>query len=141
MQNIMDKLSNADIDSIVAKMIAEKKEKQEKLAVFIKSSLFNKIVFTIIDKNIFLDEENFRYFPEKVLAEFDIQELDQESLNLFIDCMTDNQLLIPQNTFVEEDNYFENSTSEKLGLKVFMMFGQGCCIQIFPASINRRGEE
>ena len=50
----MDKLSNADIDSIVAKMIAEKKEKQEKLAVFIKSSLFNKIVFTIIDKNIFL---------------------------------------------------------------------------------------
>ena len=103
--------------------------------------MFNKIVFTIIDKKIFLDEESFRYFPEKVLSEFGIEELDGESLNLFIDCMTDDQLLIPQNTFVEEDNYFENSTSEKLGLKVFMMFGQGCCIQIFPASINRRGEE
>lgn len=140
MPNINDILTNDKIDEIVSKMIAEKKEKQEQLSLFIKSALFTKIISTMIEKNIFLDEENFRYFPEKVLAEFSIEELDADSLNLFIDCMTDDELLVPQNTFVEEENYFENTTSEKLGLRVFLMWGQGCCIQIFPASINRRGE-
>lgn len=140
MPNINDILTNEKLDEIVSKMISEKKEKQEKLSLFIKSALFNKIISTMIEKNIFLDEENFRYFPEKVLAEFSIDNLTEESLSLFIDCMVDDELLVPQNTFIEEENPFENTTSEKLGLRVFLMWGQGCCIQIFPASINRRGE-
>jgi hypothetical protein len=140
MSNINDFLSEEKMNEIVLKMISDKKEKQEKLSSFIKSTLFTKIVATILEKNIFLDEEDFRYFPEKVLENFSIKELNQESLNLFIDCMIDDELLTPQKTFIEEKNPFENSTSEKLGLNVFLMWGQGCCIQIFPASINRRGE-
>lgn len=133
-------VSNEMLEQIILEQIKEKKEKKNLLTSFIKSSLFNKIVSTIIKKNIFLDEEHFRYFPQKVISEFGIEELTEESLNLFIDAMIDEELLISQNTFVEEENPFENNTQEKLGLKVFMMFGQGCCIQIFPSSINRRGE-
>lgn len=129
---------NENIISAVAhKMIKEKKEKIERLSNFIKQPIFNKIIRSIIDNKIFLDEENFRYFPEKTLAQLNIKELTSQDLNTFIDAIIDNELIIPQNTTVEEDNPFENITSEKLGLKVFMMWGQGCCIQIFPASMSR----
>jgi len=129
--------SEETIKSVAEKMIQERKEKFEKLSSFIKQPIFYKIIRTIIDKKIFLDEENFRYFPEKVLSEFQIKELTEQDLNTFIEAIIDDELFVPQNTTVEEDNCFENTTSEKLGLKVFMMWGQGCCIQIFPASMNR----
>jgi len=129
--------SEETIKSVAEKMIQERKEKFEKLSSFIKQPIFYKIIRTIIDKKIFLDEENFRYFPEKVLTEFQIKELTEQDLNTFIEAIIDDELFVPQNTTVEEDNCFENTTSEKLGLKVFMMWGQGCCIQIFPASMNR----
>lgn len=129
--------SEETIKSVAEKIIQERKEKFEKLSSFIKQPIFYKIIRTIIDKKIFLDEENFRYFPEKVLSEFEIKELTKQDLNTFIEAIIDDDILIPQNTTVEEDNCFENTTSEKLGLKVFMMWGQGCCIQIFPASMSR----
>lgn len=132
--------SEEDIQRIADKIISEGNAKRLKLSEFMKTPIFHKIIREIIKNNIFLDEESFRYFPEKTLAEFGIEGLSEEDLNSFISCMTDDQLIIPQNSFVEEENYFENTTSEKLGLKVFMMWGQGCCIQIFPAYINRRGE-
>ncbi len=125
------------ISAVVDKMIKEKQEKIEKLSIFIKQPIFNKIIQSIIENKIFLDEEDFRYFPEKTLAQFNIKELTVQDLNTFIDAIINDELIIPQNTTVEEDNPFENTTSEKLGLKVFMMWGQGCCIQIFPASMNR----
>lgn len=129
--------SEETIKSVAEKIIQERKEKFERLSSFIKQPIFYKIIRTIIDKKIFLDEENFRYFPEKVLSEFEIKELTNQDLNTFIEAIIDDDILIPQNTTVEEDNCFENTTSEKLGLKVFMMWGQGCCIQIFPASMSR----
>lgn len=129
--------SEETIKSVAEKIIQERKEKFERLSSFIKQPIFYKIIRTIIDKKIFLDEENFRYFPEKVLSEFEIKELTKQDLNTFIEAIIDDDILIPQNTTVEEDNCFENTTSEKLGLKVFMMWGQGCCIQIFPASMSR----
>lgn len=125
------------ISAVVDKMIKEKQEKIEKLSIFIKQPIFNKIIQSIIENKIFLDEEDFRYFPEKTLAQFNIKELTVQDLNTFIDAIINDELIIPQNTTIEEDNPFENTTSEKLGLKVFMMWGQGCCIQIFPASMNR----
>lgn len=133
-QNILHK---EVIDQVFNKLKAEYQENNLKLSSFIKSTLFNKIVSTMIEKNIFLDEEDFRYFPEKTLEKFDIKELDFNSLDLFIDCMTDDNLIIAQSSFVEEDNCFDNITSEKLGLHVFVMYGQGCCIQIFPKSLKR----
>lgn len=129
--------SEETIKSVAEKIIQERKDKFERLSSFIKQPIFYKIIRTIIDKKIFLDEENFRYFPEKVLSEFEIKELTKQDLNTFIEAIIDDDILIPQNTTVEEDNCFENTTSEKLGLKVFMMWGQGCCIQIFPASMSR----
>lgn len=129
--------SEETIKSVAEKMIQERKDKFERLSSFIKQPIFYKIIRTIIDKKIFLDEENFRYFPEKVLSKFEIKELTEQDLNTFIEAIIDDELFVPQNTTVEEDNCFENTTSEKLGLKVFMMWGQGCCIQIFPASMNR----
>lgn len=125
------------ISAVVDKMIKEKQEKIEKLSIFIKQPIFNKIIQSIIENKIFLDEEDFRYFPEKTLAQFNIKELTVQDLNTFINAIINDELIIPQNTTIEEDNPFENTTSEKLGLKVFMMWGQGCCIQIFPASMNR----
>lgn len=129
--------SEETIKSVAEKIIQERKDKFERLSSFIKQPIFYKIIRTIIDKKIFLDEENFRYFPEKVLSKFEIKELTEQDLNTFIEAIIDDEILIPQNTTVEEDNCFENTTSEKLGLKVFMMWGQGCCIQIFPASMSR----
>lgn len=129
--------SEETIKSVAEKIIQERKDKFERLFSFIKQPIFYKIIRTIIDKKIFLDEENFRYFPEKVLSKFEIKELTEQDLNTFIEAIIDDEILIPQNTTVEEDNCFENTTSEKLGLKVFMMWGQGCCIQIFPASMSR----
>lgn len=134
-------ISDADIEAVAEKMRLEKQEKNQKRSEFIKTSLFLDIIRTIIDKEIFLDEEHFRYFPNDTLAEFSLNGLTKENLDLFIDCMTDDDLIVPENRFEEEDNDFDNTTTEKLGLKVFMMWGQGCCIQIFPASINRRGEQ
>lgn len=125
------------ISAVAHKMMKEKQEKIERLSNFIKQPIFNKIIRSIIENKIFLDEESFRYFPEKTLEQFNIKELTEQDLNTFIDAIIDNELIIPQNTTVEEDNPFENITSEKLGLKVFMMWGQGCCIQIFPASMSR----
>lgn len=129
--------SEETIKSVAEKIIQERKDKFERLSSFIKQPIFYKIIRTIIDKKIFLDEENFRYFPEKVLSKFEIKELTEQDLNTFIEAIIDDEILIPQNTTVEEDNCFENTTSKKLGLKVFMMWGQGCCIQIFPASMSR----
>jgi len=110
------------ISAVVDKMIKEKQEKIEKLSIFIKQPIFNKIIQSIIENKIFLDEEDFRYFPEKTLAQFNIKELTVQDLNTFIDAIINDELIIPQNTTVEEDNPFENTTSEKLGLKVFMMW-------------------
>lgn len=129
--------SEADIQAVAEKMRLEREEKTKKRSEFIKTSLFSKIINTIIEKDIFLDEESFRYFPEENLAKFSLPELTKNDLNLFIDCMTDDNLITPQNSFIEEDNDFDNTTTEKLGLKVFMMWGQGCCIQIFPSSMTR----
>lgn len=129
--------SEETIKRVAEKMIQEKKEKFERLSSFIKQPIFNKIIRSIIENKIFLDEEDFRYFPEKTLGQFNIPELNATDLNNFIDVMIDDDLITPHNIVEEEDNPFENTTSEKLGLKVFMMWGQGCAIQIFPASMSR----
>ena len=134
------KMTKEDINSFFVKHIAKKKEKQLNLSKFINTIIFHKIISSIINNNIFLDSESLSYFPEKTLLLFNIPELTKEDLNIFISCLIDDELISPTNTFVEEENSFENKTSEKLGLKVFMMWGQGCCIQIFSAAINRQGE-
>lgn len=140
MKNLTDfHMTEEAKNSFIANYIAERKEKQLILSNFINTVIFYKIIRAIIDNNIFLDEENFRYFPEKTLSLFKIPELKEEQLITFISCITNNELILPQNISQEEDNFFENTTCEKLGLKVFMMWGQGCCIQIFSAAINRRG--
>lgn len=133
-------ISEADIQAVADKMRLEKEEKMKKCSDFFQTSMFSDIVSTIITKEIFLDEEDFRYFPKDTLEQFDLPGLTKENLDVFIECMIDDDLIIPEKKFVEENNEFDNTTTEKLGLKVFMMWGQGCCIQIFPASINRRGD-
>ena len=131
-------LDENSINSIVQKMIADKKQKQEICSSFIKSIKFHKIIREIIEKNIFIDNETFSYFPEKIMSQFNIENLTENDIDLFIDCLIDDELIISQNNFVEEENPFENFTDEKLGLRIFTMIGQGTCIQIFPAHVNRR---
>ncbi len=132
-------ISDADIEAVAEQMRLEREEKKKNRSEFMNTPIFSQIIHTIIEKEIFLDEEDFRYFPNETLEKFSLNQLTENHLNLFIECMIDDDLIKPENTFVEEDNDFENTTSEKLGLKVFMMWGQGCCIQIFPASISRWG--
>lgn len=130
-------ISEADIQAVAEKMRLEREEKHLKRSQFAKTQIFSNIIQTIIEKQIFLDEESFRYFPNETLAKFSLPELTVENIHLFIDSITDDEVITPETTFVEEDNYFDNTTSVKLGLNVFMMWGQGCCIQIFPATMTR----
>lgn len=119
--------------------IAAKQEKQLQLSQFTKTPIFQKIIREIIEKNIFLDEDSCRYFPEKTLSFFNILELTEQDLYTFISCMSDEKIILSQKNYQEEDNPFEHTISEKLGLKVFIMWGQGCCTQIYSAA--NRGTE
>lgn len=111
------------------------KERQTILSPFVKSIIFHKIIGTIFQKNILLDNEQFNYFPEKTLSLFNIEGLTFENLKNFIDCFSDDEIIIPQKTETNKEIIFENETTTKLGLKVFKMWGQGCCIQIFPETL------
>lgn len=115
---------------------SEKKFKIKKkiCSSFMKSSKFHKIIREIINNNIVINDESFAYFPEKTLSEFNIPDLTVDDIKLFMDCLLEDRFILPKNTSVDETNPWENITTEKLGLKVFMMFGQGTAIQIYSAS-------
>lgn len=122
------------ITKVILKMNEDFQIQEKKCSIFMKSSKFHKIIREIIINDIFINNESLAYFPEKTLSEFNIPDLTVDDINLFMDCLVDNRFIIPQNKSIDESNPFANITSEKLGLKVFQMFGQGTCIQIYSAS-------
>lgn len=137
-KSLSEKLRDAEIlDRMVNHLLQKKKEKEGRMHEFINGDKFNAIVNSIIAKNIFFDEENFRYFPDKVLLKLGIEGLTSSDIIQFIECMTDEDLFKAESTTIDEDNPFFNKTEEKLGLNVFTMVGQGTIIQIYPTNMKR----
>lgn len=128
-----------DINNDHTNVLVNTTMKQD-LEYFSKTKLFHKIIRSIIEKNIFLDQESLLSFPEKTLSFFDIPELTEQDLLTFFDCLTDDKLIVPQHVYEEDNNSCEHTISEKLGLKVFIIWGLNSCIQIYSSSLHTRGK-
>ena len=125
----MFKFTPTEIKDMAHELGEKIKSKQEQHENFWISHLCQRMIRSIKDSGISLNNSSFDYFSDKLKEELHWQDISDDDISLFFSVMANRKIAVD---YFKQDEYdcFENYTIHKDGLKVSVTYGQGCLIVI-----------